>query len=199
MASKLIEIVRDQVNAPAPAELTEGLLAGALENGLIEDAVIATNETQAEAFWKIRDSIAEAERAAGPALQHDISVPVGEMANFITNAGPTVEERFPDTKVVAFGHMGDGNVHFHVKAPQPAEWMDEYSARITPLVHDLVVAVGGSISAEHGIGQNKRAELGRLSDDAQILALRSIKAALDPKNIMNPGKLVPLASERADP
>jgi len=196
----LIEIARDSMDAPCPAELTEELLTEALENELIEDGVIAASETQAEAFWKIRDSIAEAERAAGPALQHDISVPVGEMANFITDASPVIEKEFPGTKIAAFGHMGDGNVHLHVKAPhgvKPTEWMEVYSERITPLVHDLVVDVGGSISAEHGIGQNKRAELERLSNDAQLLALRSIKAALDPKNIMNPGKLVPLASERA--
>ena len=176
--------------------MSEALLAEAFEAELALDATIATSEAQAEAFWKIRESIAEAERASGPALQHDISVPVPKMADFITNASPEIEAAFPGTAVAAFGHMGDGNVHFHVKGPAsavPHSWMQEHALKITPMVHDLVVEYGGSISAEHGIGQNKRDELERLSDDSQILTLRAIKSALDPKNIMNPGKLVPLA------
>lgn len=202
----LVEFVRDQPAATDPRELVEALLAEAFEQQLISDAAIAANESQAEAFWKIRDSISEAERAAGPALQHDISVPVAKMADFITEAGTQIEQTFPGTEVAAFGHMGDGNVHFHVKAPTDispksgaasggAEWMAQSSSTISPMVHDLVVATGGSISAEHGIGQTKRDELGRLSSDARILTLRAIKGAIDPQNIMNPGKLVPLASD----
>lgn len=193
----LIEIVRDQPEAQDPKAVTENLLAEAMDQDLIEDATLAASEQQAEDFWKIRDSIAEAERANGPALQHDISVPVPGMARFINEASPVIEARFPGTKVAAFGHMGDGNVHFHVKAPagvQAQEWMQDSATKITPLVHDLVIAAGGSISAEHGIGQNKRAELQRLSSDARLSMLRAIKTAIDPKNIMNPGKLVPLAS-----
>jgi FAD/FMN-containing dehydrogenase len=193
----LIEIVRDQPDAQDPRSVTENLLADAMERDLIEDATLASSEQQAEDFWKIRDSIAEAERASGPALQHDISVPVPGMARFINEASPIIEARFPGTKVAAFGHMGDGNVHFHVKAPagvQAPEWMQDFGKQITPLVHDLVIAAGGSISAEHGIGQNKRTELGRLSSGARLSMLRAIKTAIDPKNIMNPGKLVPLAS-----
>ncbi len=197
----LIEIIRDQSGATDPRELVESLLMEAIDKGLISDAAVASNEGQAEAFWKIRDSISEAERADGPALQHDISVPVAQMADFITEAGEKIEARFPGTAVAAFGHMGDGNVHFHVKAPpgitEPAKagaWMSQSSQTISPMVHDLVIASNGSISAEHGIGQSKREELGRLSGDARLLTLRAIKAALDPKNIMNPGKLVPLAS-----
>ena len=193
----LIEIVRDQPDAQDPKSVAENLLGEALERHLIEDATLAASERQAEDFWKIRDSIAEAERANGPALQHDISVPVPGMARFINEASPVIEAKFPGTKVAAFGHMGDGNVHFHVKAPvgvQAQEWMRDFGKQITPLVHDLVIAAGGSISAEHGIGQNKRSELERLSSDARLSMLRAIKVAIDPKNIMNPGKLVPLAS-----
>lgn len=193
----LIEIVRDQPEAADPKSITENLLAEALERNLIEDATLAASEQQAEDFWKIRDSIAEAERASGPALQHDISVPVPRMAKFINEASLVIEAQFPGTEVAAFGHMGDGNVHFHVKAPagvQPQNWLRELSKQITPRVHDLVMAAGGSISAEHGIGQNKRTELERLSSDARLSMLRGIKSAIDPKNIMNPGKLVPLAS-----
>jgi FAD/FMN-containing dehydrogenase len=196
----LIEIVRDQPDAQDPRSVAENLLADAMERDFIDDATLATSEQQAEDFWKIRDSIAEAERANGPALQHDISVPVPGMARFINEASPVIEARFPGTKVAAFGHMGDGNVHFHVKAPagvQAQEWMRDFGKQITPLVHDLVIAAGGSISAEHGIGQNKRAELGRLSSDARLSMLRAIKTAIDPKNIMNPGKLVPLASSQS--
>ncbi len=194
----LVEIVRDCPDAPAAQKVMEKLLEEAFENELADDAIIGTNETQAEQFWKIRDSIAEAERASGPALQHDISVPVSRMADFITDAGPDIERIFPDTKVAAFGHLGDGNVHFHVKGPDdvdPQKWMEENAKIITPTVHDLVMAAGGSISAEHGIGQNKLDELARLSNNAQMNALRSIKSALDPNSIMNPGKLVPLASK----
>lgn len=198
----LIEIVRDQPEAQDPRHLVETLLERALEQGLAMDAAIASNETQAEAFWKLRDSISEAERADGPALQHDISVPVHKMADFISIAGPEIEKAFSGTEVAAFGHMGDGNVHFHVKGPggvQPNNWMKENALTISPMVHDLVLQYGGSISAEHGIGQTKRHELERLSGDAQLLALRSIKAAIDPNNIMNPGKLVPLAPQRSAP
>lgn len=199
----LIEVVRDQSGAPDPRELVEKLLAEAIDSDLIDDATIAANESQAEAFWKIRDSISEAERADGPALQHDISVPVAQMGDFITKAGAEIEAAFAGTEVAAFGHMGDGNVHFHVKAPPEitaeaggAQWMMKSAQSISPMVHDLVLAAGGSISAEHGIGQSKRDELERLSGDARLLTLRAIKSAIDPKNIMNPGKLVPLASDR---
>src|SRR5690606_21825501 len=169
----LIEIIRDQPAAPAPQRISEALLAEAFEKGLITDAAIAATEGQAEAFWKIRESISEAERADGLALQHDISVPVAQMADFITKAGAGIERAFPGTQVAAFGHMGDGNVHFHVKAPRDvsaqsgeSQWVEKSSMTISPMVHDLVVGAGGSISAEHGIGQTKRDELERLSGDA---------------------------------
>lgn len=195
----LIETIRDRAEAPEPQIILEQVLARAYEDGKISDATIASSEQQAESFWKLRDSIAEAERASGPALQHDISVPVSRMASFIRRASPIVEQQFPGTRVLAFGHLGDGNIHFHVKAPagvDAASWTAECATKITPFVHDLVIAEGGSISAEHGIGQSKRTELGRLSSEARIFMLRSIKQAIDPKNIMNPGKLVPLASDR---
>jgi len=104
-----------------------------------------------------------------------------------------VEVRFPGTRVIAFGHLGDGNVHFNVRAPDGADggWPGGAGAEVTRFVHDLVITAGGSISAEHGIGQLRLAELARLSDPARINAMRAIKAALDPKGIMNPGKLVP--------
>lgn len=191
----LIEFARDHASAPPPQELAEILMAEAFERGLVQDAAISSSESQAEAFWKLRDSISEAERTEGPAMQHDISVPVADMARFIIEAGTAVERRFPGTEVAAFGHMGDGNVHFHVAAPKGADravWPEHPGKEISGFVHDLVVAAGGSISAEHGIGQMKRDELARLGDPARSFALRAIKQAMDPKGIMNPGKLVSL-------
>lgn len=198
----LIEAVATDAGAESPSALLERLLGDALESGMAADAVIAANEAQADAFWHIRDSIAEAERASGPATQYDISVPVADMPRFMIEGGAEVEARFPGTQSIAFGHLGDGNVHFHARAPDGADaerWYAEEVPRITRLVHDMVVAAGGSISAEHGIGQLKRAELERLGPPSRVAALRAIKAALDPNGILNPGKLVPLAPGAAKP
>lgn len=192
----LIEAVATDPSAESPAVLLERLLASALEAGLAGDAVIAASEAQAEGFWRIRHSISEAERTGGPAVQHDISVPVDDMPRFMIEGGAEAETRFPGTEAVAYGHLGDGNVHFHVRAPEgvdPGIWYAEEGPRISRHVHDMVVAAGGSISAEHGIGQMKRAELERLSAPSRMTVLRAIKTALDPRNILNPGKLVALA------
>ncbi|HEY0164790.1 MAG TPA: FAD-binding oxidoreductase [Sphingomicrobium sp.] len=179
----LIEATSADGARPPAAEL-ERLLAEALAQKLIADAVIAASETQADAFWRIRDSISEAERAAGGSLAHDISVPVADMPRFMLAAATEVERAFPGAKASAFGHLGDGNVHFHVRAK------DHDPASITALVHDLVTAAGGSISAEHGIGQMKRAEFERLAPPGRIAVLTAIKHALDPLGLMNPGKLL---------
>jgi FAD/FMN-containing dehydrogenase len=192
----LIELVQDDPGQPAPTELAEQLMAEAIEAGMAQDAVLSANEAQAEAFWKIRDCIAEAERAEGPALQHDISVPVADMARFIETESPQIEARFPGTAIVAFGHLGDGNIHYHVKAPkniEAARWYNELAKPISAHVYDRVVAYHGSLSAEHGIGMAKLSEFARLADPARLMALRAIKTGFDPLNIMNPGKLVPLA------
>ena len=192
----LIELVQDDAAQPSPIELAERVLTGAIDAGLIDDATLSTNESQAEAFWKIRDSISEAERAEGPALQHDISVPVADMARFIETETPDIEKRFPGTAVVAFGHLGDGNIHYHVKAPKgadAADWYRDFARPISAHIYDRVESYQGSLSAEHGIGMAKLEEFSRLSSPARLMALRAIKTALDPLNIMNPGKLVPLA------
>jgi FAD/FMN-containing dehydrogenase len=194
----LMELVQDDANASSPTELATELLSGAIGAGLANDAVLAANETQAEAFWKIRDSIAEAERADGPALQHDISVPVDAMAKFIEIESPAIEALYPGTRTMAFGHLGDGNIHFHVKAPPDMPAADFHAGdgpAITAYVYDRVAAYGGSLSAEHGIGQAKLHEFARLADPARLAALRAIKQAFDPLGIMNPGKLVPLAPD----
>ncbi len=192
----LIELVASQGQAEALGEQAERMLAEAMERGLLEDAVIAANEAQAETLWLLRDSIAPAERAVGPAMQHDIAVPVARMADFVEAAVPQVEQEFPGILAVAFGHLGDGNIHFHVLAPPDADrckWEEAQGKAISVFVHDLVTRWGGSISAEHGIGQMKVDELDRLGDPVALATMRAIKQALDPQGILNPGKLVPLA------
>ena len=188
----LVEAV-DRAGDPPPAELLTTLLWEAMDTGLVRDATIAASEAQAEAFWTIRDSISAAERAQGPATQHDISVPVEAMPAFLLDAAAACEARFPGTHASGFGHLGDGNVHFHVRAPAAVaaeRWYAQEAAVVTRFVHDLVVAAGGSISAEHGIGQMKRDELARLSSPARMAALHGIKAGLDPMGLFNPGKLI---------
>lgn len=176
------------------AERFEAALAAAFGQGLASDGVLAASQAQAEAFWRIRDSISEAERASGPAVQHDISVPVDAMPDFMLSAATEVERAFPGTSASAFGHLGDGNVHFHVRAPagaDPEHWPSGQGKTISAFVYDRVVAVGGSISAEHGIGQMKLDAFARLADPARLNALRALKNAFDPLGIMNPGKLIP--------
>ena len=190
----LIEAVRSRPETPPALDILESLLTQGFEAGLYRDAALASSEAQANAFWKIRDSISEAERAHGPAVQHDISVAVEDMPRFIRTASAEVERAFPGVWVNAYGHLGDGNVHFHVRAPDGTtdpDWRATIGKAASQMVYDLVTAAGGSISAEHGIGQMKRTELGRLSSPARLGALRAIKSALDPHGIMNPGKLVP--------
>lgn len=182
-------------------EELEAILGGMIADeslGVI-DAAMAQNEAQSRAFWRIRETIPEAERAAGFPIAFDISVPINDMPDFMIDAAAACTQRFPGTTATSYGHLGDGNVHYHVRAPTGIEdraaWLNSDGADIRRFVHDLVIAAGGSISAEHGIGQTKRAELGRLTAPARIAAQRAIKHALDPRGIMNPGKLIPLATE----
>ena len=187
----LVELTDDGSLEEPPEALLARLVAPLIDSGLVEDAAISSSEAQCEALWRIRDSISEAERAEGPTLAHDVSVAVHDMPRFMVDAAREVERAFPGTIASGFGHLGDGNVHFHAR-PGPNMSASNFSDRspaITRLVHDLVTAAGGSISAEHGIGQMKRDELARLAPQ-RVAALKAIKRALDPKGIMNPGKLV---------
>ena len=162
---------------------------------------LAQSEGQAEAFWHIRDSLSLAERSTGPATQHDISVPVEAMPRFILEASQACEARFWGTHAASFGHLGDGNIHFHVRAPagmEAAIWYDDVAPQVRHFVDDLVTAAGGSISAEHGIGQLKVEALERLVPD-RVAAMRGIKQAFDPGNLLNPGKLVRLAPGASAP
>ena len=184
----LIELVGDD-----PAPLGEAMLAEALKLGLLEDAVVAASASQAEAFWTLRESVSPAERAKGPAMQHDIAVPVARMADFLDAAVPQIEARWPGTRAFGFGHLGDGNVHFHVQAAagvDRAAWEADDGKAISAAVDDLVTRWHGTISAEHGIGQLKVEELARLGDPVALDLLHKVKAALDPAGLLNPGKLL---------
>jgi FAD/FMN-containing dehydrogenase len=196
----LIEIdLDDAADEPDAQQRMETALGEAFEEGIIIDAALALSEAQAETFWKIRESCSEGERAQGPALQFDISVPIADMPRFMTEAAARCVAQFPGTSAGSFGHLGDGNVHFHLRAPMQdgldaaREWLAKRGEEATRFVNDQVVAAGGSISAEHGIGQMKVAEFARLTGAAQLHAVRAIKQAFDPKGLLNPGKLVPLA------
>lgn len=170
------------------------LAAEAVEDGVIADMVLARSEADADAWWRIRDSISEAERASGPAIQHDVSVPVAAMPRFIADNPARLAAAFPGARTASFGHLGDGNVHHHVQPPLGADgaaWVASHGEAVSDLVYRHVIELGGSLSAEHGIGQMKRALLGRLSDPARIAMLRGVKAGMDPLGLFNPGKLVP--------
>ena len=172
--------------------MLEEALAQALEKGLARDAVVAQSNAQAEAMWAIRHSLSDAEkRHYGMANSHDISVPVEAMPDFLDAVGAAIEGEFPGVSVSGYGHLGDGNIHLHVRAMERAsdDWRATEGAAIERRVHDMVMAHGGSISAEHGIGQMKREELERL-DPERVGLLRRLKAALDPEGILNPGKLI---------
>jgi len=177
----------------ALGEALEAQLAAALDTGLIRDVVIAKSDRESEDFWRLRDSISEAERAEGPALQHDISVPVDLMPAFIADNPARLAAAFPGVRALSFGHLGDGNVHHHVQPPigvDGATWLAEHGAAVSRLVYSHVLELGGSISAEHGIGQMKRDILAELDSPARLSALRGVKAGLDPAGLLNPGKLV---------
>jgi FAD/FMN-containing dehydrogenase len=177
---------------PALAEALHTLLGTALEDGLVDNATMAAGETQAQALWKLRESVPEAQKHEGASIKHDISVPIAAIPAFMDQATKRVIRLIPGVRVVAFGHVGDGNIHFNLSQPKNvrreaflSRW--EEASRV---VHDTAVEMGGSISAEHGIGRLKRNELVRLADPLELEQMRAIKRALDPNNIMNPGKLV---------
>ena len=174
---------------PGAAEAAmERLLAGALEADLIQDAVIAQTEAQAAALWSLRENQSAAQKAEGAAWKHDVSTPVSRMADFITTATAALEARWPDVRVTAFGHVGDGNVHFDVLAAPGGDQAVHAARRddAAHMVHEIIASMGGSISAEHGLGTMKTAEALAYKSPVEIAALRAVRAALDPGRIMNP-------------
>jgi len=166
-------------------------LESAIEAGSILDGAMATSESQSKAFWRLRESISEAQKHEGGSIKHDISVPLAMLPEFIVETTYMLEQRFPACRVTPFGHVGDGNLHFNVMQPQDAKkelFLANWDA-MNRLVHDQTMKFGGSISAEHGIGSLKKSELARTKPAAEIKAMQAIKNALDPKNIMNPNVL----------
>jgi len=203
-----IEGTRDPLAAPSPwyvlIEATGGRhanleasfedgLAAAVTAGLVSDAVVASSATQAAALWKLRESISEAQKREGASIKHDIAVPVAAIPAFLAKATPGVRAIAPGARPVSFGHLGDGNIHFNFNAPGAgndpaflALWDEVQQA-----VHDIVKEFGGSISAEHGIGVMKVGSLPRYKSHEELDAMRALKTAFDPKNILNPGKVIP--------
>jgi len=172
--------------------MLEAVLANAVAKGLVKDAVIAQTQSQARALWALRENLSDVQKLEGASIKHDISVPVSAIAEFITRASAAVTAILPGIRPVPFGHMGDGNVHFNLSQPigmdsaaYLARW-DEFNK----IVHDIVAHLGGSISAEHGLGRMKRSEITRYKSALEMGLMRAVKQALDPKGIMNPGKLV---------
>ena len=170
----------------------ETMLMSLHESALVTDAVIAKNRSEANDLWRLRHSISESQKKEGASLKHDISVPVADVGRFIQVAEAAVTKAIPGTRVVAFGHVGDGNIHFNLSQPKDgsaAEFLEQRQ-RLASLVYDVVDSFGGSISAEHGIGQAKREHLVRYRGETETGLMKAVKGALDPKNIMNPGKVI---------
>lgn len=178
---------------PGLDDVAETILARALKDSLITDAVVAASEAQRAQLWRLRESVSEAQKPEGGSIKHDVSVPIARVPEFIEVASRAVTALIPGARPVPFGHLGDGNIHFNISVPKGGD-SAKFLARweeIAAVVHQIVAEYGGSISAEHGIGVMKRAELARYKSVNEIETMRSLKRMFDPKNILNPGKLLP--------
>jgi FAD/FMN-containing dehydrogenase len=173
--------------------LFESLLESALEDGVIDDAAVAESLEQSKAMWHLRESIPLAQAEEGLNIKHDISLPVSRIPEFVAGTDTALMAAFAGARLVNFGHLGDGNLHYNLQAPAgvaAADFLRDHEAAVNRLVYDAVSAHGGSISAEHGIGQLKREELAHRKSPAALSMMRAIKAALDPGNVMNPGRVL---------
>ena len=169
--------------------LVEQALESSFDNGETLDAVVASNVAQSRALWRLRETIPEAQKHAGGCIKHDVSVQVSKVAEFLSRATPLSEQLIDNVRVVPFGHMGDGNVHFNLTQPEGADAKAflAHTETITRAIHDLVAEMEGSFSAEHGIGRLKRDELERYRDPLDLEIMQAMKSALDPRGILNPG------------
>ena len=174
------------------AATLEQALQQAAEDGLVEEAALAHSGTQAAALWALRENISEAQKIEGVSIKHDIAVPVSRIAEFISRADAALRTAFPEVRIVCFGHVGDGNLHYNQSRPgaQSNEAFIAQTGAVNRTVHDLVHELGGSISAEHGLGQLKREEVLRYKSGTEMDLMRAVKRALDPQGLMNPGKLL---------
>lgn len=168
-----------------------------LENSLakatgVQDAILAQNESQRLALWRLRENISEAQKIEGFSIKHDIAVPISRIAEFVTTADAAIEKHFPSVRVVCFGHVGDGNLHYNLSMPLSVDnaGLIARSHEANRIVHDIVHGLGGSISAEHGLGQLKRDEIKRYKSETEMELMQSIKRVLDPHGLMNPGKVL---------
>ena len=173
-------------------ETLETILADAMERGEVLDAAIAESRAQAKNFWRLRETIPEAQALEATSIKHDVSVPVSSVPDFLARADEAVTAAMPGIRICSFGHIGDGNIHYNLTQPAGAE-PDAFRARqgeLNRIVHDIAVGLRGSISAEHGIGQLKRGELRHYKSPVALEVMRALKTALDPDGIMNPGKVL---------
>jgi D-lactate dehydrogenase (cytochrome) len=170
----------------------EAILAEAFDAGEILDAAIAQSDAQRADFWRLREAVVEAQKFEGPSIKHDVSVAVSRVPDFIRRADAKVAEIAPGARPFVFGHCGDGNIHYNLARPRGMARGEFLALRaaVTAAVYDIVVAMGGSFSAEHGVGQLKLGEMARYKKPLELDMMRRIKAALDPAGLMNPGKML---------
>jgi FAD/FMN-containing dehydrogenase len=179
-------------NRPELEHVLEQALLRATEAGFLGDAVVAKSELQAKALWALRENISEAQRIEGISIKHDIAVPVSRIPDFIEQAGQRLRQSFPDVRIVCFGHIGDGNLHYNLSKPDVLSnsAFIQQTEQVNRIVHDLADEMCGSISAEHGLGQLKRSEVLLYKSTVEMDVMYAIKKALDPQGFLNPGKLV---------
>ena len=183
----------DTESAEHAGTLFEALLQAALERELVTDAAIASSLEQSKSMWHLRESIPLAQSIEGANIKHDIALPISAVARFVASTDVALQRAFPGVRLVDFGHLGDGNLHYNVQAPDGIAALDfvaEHEPRVNDLVYDAVGACGGSFSAEHGIGRIKREQLARRKSPVALQMMRAIKSALDPANLLNPGRVL---------
>ena len=184
--------VLSEVDAGVEPEVLENSLMRIFDEGLVEDVVIAKSQSESEELWRLRHSISEAQKPEGANLKHDISVPTGRIADFLVEGDSLVRKMMPTARLVAFGHVGDGNLHYNIAQPVGADGEAFLSdgLAVTEAIYDLVASMNGSFSAEHGVGLFKKPYLERYRGGIEISLMRTIKSALDPENTLNPGKVI---------
>jgi FAD/FMN-containing dehydrogenase len=173
-------------------DMLQETLNSAIDDQLIDDCVVAMNEAQSVSMWRLREGISMAQVKAGKAVKHDIALPISSLATFVKEADQLVKKGFPEFPIINFGHIGDGNLHYNVLVPlniSPALYKETTTA-LNKQIHDLVTQFNGSISAEHGVGTLRRDELKRYKSSVEMDLMVAIKRAIDPNQIMNPGKLL---------
>jgi FAD/FMN-containing dehydrogenase len=184
--------VSDSTEGGALEELLQEALGAAVEAGIVRDAAMAASGTQRDEFWALRENVSEAQKQDGASIKHDVSVPVSRVPELIERATAALAQRFPEIRIVAFGHVGDGNIHYNCSSAerQDAKEFFAQAPEVNHIVYEVVDALNGSISAEHGLGVLKVDEITRYKSALEMDMMRAIKKTLDPLGIMNPGKVL---------